>query len=151
MWACRRRHDESSFECGLDVGTSYDRRVVRQSDAPGCRSAAIATSSLIGVTIVFMILGLTLINDPTCTGSCDTLAVTFLYAGLPISAVFGVFFGDLVVAWPLDITFWVLIGFGIARLSGRRDRRVLGSILLTILLALAYGLVLSQFVEIAIT
>lgn len=98
-----------------------------------------------------MILGLTLINESTCTGYCDTLAVTFLYAGLPISAVFGVLFGDLVVAWPLDITFWVLMGFGIARWTGRRDRRLLGSVLVAILLALAYGLVLSRFVEIAIT
>ena len=108
------------------------------------------TVSLAGVAVVFMILGLTLINDRSCSGSCGNLAFTLLYAALPISAIFGVLFGDLVVAWPLDITFWVLIGFGIARLTDRKERRVLGGIVLVILVALGYGLVLSQFVEIAI-
>lgn len=97
-----------------------------------------------------MAIGLTLINDSSCSDSCETLALTLLYAGLPVSAVFGVLFGDLVVAWPLDITFWVVVGFLLARFADNRGRSVLGAVLLAVVLALAYGLVLSSFVEIAI-
>ena len=97
-----------------------------------------------------MVIGLALINDGQCSGTCETLGFTLLYAGLPISAGFGVLFGDLVVAWPLDITLWVVLGFVVARLSDRKDRNVLGPTLLAIVIALAYGLVLSQFVELAI-
>lgn len=120
-------------------------------EPPGCRDAALATALLIGTALVFMVIGLTLVNDSGCDGgACETLAFTLLYAGLPISAAFGVAFGDLVVAWPLDITFWVVLGFMLARFASNRGRSVLGAALVTILIALAYGLVLSQFVEIAI-
>lgn len=125
--------------------------MAKRTEAPGCRSAAISTLTLIGVAIVFMAIGLTLVNDGACSGTCETLGLTLLYAGLPISAAFGVFFGDLVVAWPLDITFWVVIGFFIARSADGRGRSVLGPIVVAVLLALGYGLVLSQFVELAIS
>lgn len=124
--------------------------MAQKSGAPGCRSVAIATLSLISVAVIFMILGLTLVNDTTCSGTCETIGLTFLYAGLPVSALFGVLFGDLVVAWPLDITLWVVIGFGIARFVERRGRSVVGGLLAIVVIALVYGLVLSQFVEIAI-
>ena len=121
-----------------------------QPESPGCRSAAIATALLGGTAVVFMILGLVFVNDTACDGWCETFGLTLLYAGLPVSAAIGVGFGDLVLAWPLDITFWVVLGFLLARYSDNRGRAVLGVALLGILLALAYGLVLSWFVEIAI-
>jgi hypothetical protein len=98
-----------------------------------------------------MVVGLTFVNDRGCSGVCETLGLTILYAGLPISAAFGVLFGDLVIAWPLDITFWVVIGFLIARAADGRSRSVFGPVLMAILLALGYGLVLSQLVELAIS
>lgn len=121
-----------------------------KSESPGCRNAAIATAILVATAVIFMVIGLTLINDGSCSGACETLGFTLLYAGLPISAIFGVLFGDLVVAWPLDITLWVVLGFVLAKFSDRKKRNVLGPTLLAIVLALAYGLVLSQFVELAI-
>lgn len=121
-----------------------------KSDSPGCRNATISVALLVVTAVVFMVLGLTLVNDTNCSGVCETSGFTLLYAGLPISALFGVLFGDLVVAWPLDITLWVVIGFLIARWSDRKKRNVLGPSLMVIVLALAYGLVLSQFVELAI-
>lgn len=89
-------------------------------------------------------------NDTTCRGICETLGFTLLYAGLPVSAVLGVVFGELVVAWPLDMTLWVVIGFLLARFTDNRGRSVLGAVLVAELVALGYGLVLSRFVEIAI-
>lgn len=119
-------------------------------EPPGCRSAAIATGSLVGLALVFMAIGLTLVNDRTCEAGCETLGLTLLYAGLPLSAVFGMVSGDLVIAWPLDITLWVVLGFLLARSADNRNRSVLGAVLISVLIAQGYGLVLSQFVEIAI-
>ena len=118
--------------------------------APGCRNTAIATVLLVGSALVFMAIGLALANQTDCSGGCETLALTLLYGGLPISAIFNVVFGDLVVAWPLDVTFWVIIGFLLARHCERRRRGVLGAVLVTVLLALGYGLVLSTLVDLAI-
>jgi hypothetical protein len=73
-----------------------------------------------------------------------------LYAGGPVSAVFGVFTESVVVAWPLDIMLWVVLGFTIARWSEARGRGPLGIALAVLLIALALGLVLSQLVELAV-
>lgn len=97
-----------------------------------------------------MAVGLTLVNRDVCAGGCEVAALTLLYAGLPISAVFGVIFGDLVVAWPLDITFWVVYGFVIARFADNRGKSLPGTVIITVAVALAYGLVLSRFVELVI-
>lgn len=121
-----------------------------KAEPPGCRNAAVATGLLVGFGLAFMAIGLALVNDVSCSSACETLAITLLYAGLPISAVFGVLFGDLVLAWPLDITFWVVVGFLLARFTDNRNRGVAGGALLVVVAALAYGLVLSTFVEIAL-
>lgn len=111
---------------------------------------ALSTALLVGTAVVFMILGLTLVNDTGCDGACATLAPTLLYAGLPISAIFGVVSGDLVVAWPLDITFWVVIAFVVTRISEKRVRTPGVGSVIAIAVALIYGLVLSMMVEIGI-
>ncbi len=123
--------------------------MARKPEPPGCRGAAIGVAILVGSAVVFMAIGLTLVNDSGCNGACETLGFTLLYAGLPISAVFGVVFGDLVVAWPLDVTFWVVIAFLLARRADNRGHGVLGVVLAALGLAIVYGLVLSQLVEIA--
>ena len=124
--------------------------MVANKEPPGCRKAAAATTFLLGFAVVFMIGGLSLINGDSCEGLCQTLGLTLLYAGGPLSAVLGVAFGGLWLAWPLDVTLWVVIGFASARWAEVRSRGVLGVTLVLIVLALIYGLVLSQFVEIAV-
>ncbi|MEX0863298.1 MAG: hypothetical protein WD269_00310 [Acidimicrobiia bacterium] len=119
-------------------------------ELPGCRDTVIATVLLLGLGLAFMIVGLTLSRRSGCGGACETLGLTLLYAGAPISAAFGIFFDGLVLAWPLDITLWVTAGFLIARWVARRDRGVLGPVVMLVVLALIYGLVLSQLVEIAV-
>ncbi len=104
---------------------------------------------LLGFAVVFMIVGLTLSQRVDCLGICETTALTLLYAGGPLSALLGVVFGSLWVAWPLEITLWVIVGFTTARLAARRSTGVLGLAVLILSIALVYGLVLSQFVEIA--
>jgi hypothetical protein len=110
----------------------------------------LSTGFLLGFGIAFFATGLTLINREVCTGLCETLGLTLLYAGGPISAVIGVFSDHVIVAWPLDVTLWVVLGFGLARLSGRRKIRPLGPSLAVVIFFLIFGLVLSQFVELTV-
>jgi len=124
--------------------------VSEPTESAGCRDAAIATALLLGIAIVFMVTGLALTNQDSCVDICQTAAFTLLYAGGPISALFGVFFGGVTLAWPLEITLWVVLGFVSAQYANRRQRGVLGVALVLIMIALIYGLVLSQFVEIAV-
>lgn len=124
--------------------------MAKKSQEPGCRDVALATGLLLAMAVVFIGAGLTLIRDRPCTGVCETLGLTLLYAGGPISALFGVFFGGIVLAWPLDATVWVGAGFLAARMAaGRRAEGPLGIALVFVLVALGYGLVLSGFVQIA--
>jgi hypothetical protein len=120
------------------------------TEATGCRNAAIATALLLGLAVVNMVIGLNLANSAECVGLCQTIGLTLLYAGGPISGILGVFFGGIWVAWPLEITLWVVVGFTTARYAQRHDRRVLGVSVAVVFMALIYGLVLSQFVEIAV-
>lgn len=124
--------------------------MTQSRDGTGCRDVALATVFLLGFAVVFMVAGLNLSSQDTCTGTCEIIALTLLYAGGPISAVLGVVFGGVWVAWPLEITLWVVIGFATARIAARRSSGVLGVALAILVVALIYGLVLSQFVEIAI-
>lgn len=106
---------------------------------------------LLGFATVFLTVGLAMAGQESCQSGCETLALTMLYAGGPISAALGVLFGLVIVAWPLEITFWVVAGFLVTRWAERRARRPLPTGLFLVLAALAYGLVLSLFVEVAVT
>ncbi|MDP9495320.1 MAG: hypothetical protein M3P87_08775 [Actinomycetota bacterium] len=122
----------------------------KANEPPGCRDVAIATGFLLGFGIVMFAIGLTLINRDSCTGVCEITGLGLLYAGGPTSALFGVFTDSVVVAWPLDVTLWVILGFGVARWAGNRRRNLLGAALIVLILFMIYGLVLSQFVELTV-
>lgn len=104
---------------------------------------------MVGFALAFVGVGLVMVNNPGCTGACETAGITFLYAGFPVSGVFGFFFGDLALAWPLDLTLWVVVGFLLAGWSNRRKISPAGAALSIVVIALLYGLVLSTFVEMA--
>lgn len=121
-----------------------------KQDGIGCRDAALSTGFLLGYGIVFFAIGLTMINREVCTGLCETLGLSLLYAGGPISAVIGVFSDHVIVAWPLDVILWVVLGFWVARFSGNRDMRPLGPALAIVVIFALIGLVLSQLVELTV-
>jgi hypothetical protein len=123
--------------------------VTARNEGIGCRDAALATIFLLGFAIVFFAIGLTSINREVCTGLCETLGLTLLYAGGPVSALIGIFTDSVIVAWPLDIMLWVVLGFGVARFAQNRGIRPWGPLLILLVFFLAYGLVLSQLVELA--
>ena len=120
-------------------------------EAPGCRDAALATLFLLGFAIALFAIGLALVNQDGCEGACETLGLASLYAGGPVSAIFGVLTGSLVIAWPLDVTVWVVLGFAVARFSARRGRGIIPVASLVLVVFLVYGLVLSQLVELAVS
>jgi hypothetical protein len=140
----------NELDVPVRVDDPYDRMMSNEDAGTGCREVALATLFLLAFAVVFMVVGLNLGDQDACTGLCETTALTLLYAGGPISAVLGVIFGGIWVAWPLEITLWVVIGFVAARIAARRSAGVLGVALAILVFALIYGLVLSQFVEIAI-
>jgi hypothetical protein len=120
------------------------------STAPGCRETAITTGLFLVGAVALVAIGLTTIDRATCVGWCETVGLTALYAGGPVSAVLGVIFGGIHVAWPLDVTFWVAAGFLTARWAERRGSSAAAAAVVVLLIALVYGLVLSQFVELDI-
>ncbi len=122
----------------------------RPAEPPTCRDATIVTGFILTFGVVLFAIGLTMINRNGCSGFCETAGLTFLYAGGPISAVLGVFSDTVVAAWPVDVTVWVIVGFGVSRWATSRGKRPLGVALVVVLLALLYGLVLSQFVELTV-
>jgi hypothetical protein len=99
---------------------------------------------------VFFATGLTMINREVCERLCESLGLTLLYAGGPISALIGIFSDSVVVAWPLDVILWVVLGFGVARFASNRRIRPWGPLLALLAFFLIYGLVLSQLVELTV-
>ncbi len=121
-----------------------------KSEGISCRDAALSTIFLLAFGIVFFAAGLTMINGDVCVGLCETLGLTLLYAGGPVSAVIGIFSDSVVVAWPLDVILWVVLGFGVARFASNRRTQPWGPLVALLAIFLIYGLVLSQLVELTV-
>ncbi len=116
----------------------------------GCRQAAIATAVvLIGATVLFW-SGLAMVLNDGCTGLCGATGLSLLYAGAPVSALFGVLGGGLPIAWPLDITLWVVVGFLVAGWATRRKISPFPPAIAVLGIALAYGLVTGRLVELVV-
>ena len=131
-------------------GNQLKATVATKPEGISCRDAALSTVFLLAFGIVFFATGLTMINRDVCTGLCETLGLTLLYAGGPISALFGIFTDSVIVAWPLDVILWVVFGFGVARYASNRRIQPWGPLVALLAFFLAYGLVLSQLVELAV-
>ncbi len=119
--------------------------VIRE-EGVGCRTAALTTLLLVLDAAALFGVGLWLTGSDTCTGSCETVGLTLLYAGGPVSALFGVLTGAVVVAWPVDLIVWAVTGFVIARIAGDRLRRAILFVVAAETTALAYGFALSFLV-----
>ncbi|HEX2405430.1 MAG TPA: hypothetical protein VHM29_12090 [Acidimicrobiia bacterium] len=121
-----------------------------RSEGIGCRDAALSTIFLLAFGIVCFATGLTMINRDVCEGVCETVGLTLLYAGGPVSALIGIFSDSVIVAWPLDVIVWVVLGFAVARLATNRRIPPWGPLVALLVFFLIYGLVLSQLVELTV-
>ncbi len=120
-----------------------------RSEEPGCRDAALATALLLGIGLALMGSGLALINQSVCEGICEFAGLSILYAGGPVSAMIGFLTDSVVIAWPLEVMLWVVLGFWAARWGANRDRSTWAFVVVILAVALVYGVVLSRFVELA--
>ena len=103
---------------------------------------------------MFFSAGLALTLADTCVGGCERLGFTLAFAGAPVSGLLtsvGAMTasdGTLAVAYPLDVTVWLLLGGLLTRVAGPALRaqwwRWLG---VFVAVALLYGLLLSLLVE----
>ena len=118
-------------------------------EEPGCRDAGLATALLLGIGLAFMGSGLAMINQPVCDGTCEFAGLSILYAGGPIGAMIGFLTDSIVIAWPLEVMLWVVLGFWAARRAANRDTSTWGHVISILVISLVYGVVLSRFVELA--
>lgn len=110
---------------------------------------ALTALGMLGVAAVLFALGLWLTGSESCRGVCETAGLTLLYAGGPVSAVFGVIGGAVLVAWPVDAMAWVLLAALTVRVAERRGVPVGRVALVVGVAALVYGFGLSFLVEVA--
>ena len=114
----------------------------------GCRPLATILGAILGIAGGAALIGLSLIGDTGCVGTCERVGFVLYGAGLPISAAFSAAAGgDLVVAYLTDIIVWVAAAVGMARLVERRVLLPSRAVALVMTGATVYGLVISGLIE----
>lgn len=99
----------------------------------GCRDTALVGVALVSFASATVATGLFLVVDGSVGG------LVLYGAGAPISGLFAAVAGGLPLAWPLDITLWVIAAVAITRKADRRGR--LRPTIAVVALALLWGLV----------
>ena len=107
----------------------------------GCRPGALAGFALLAGALIVGGVGLWLVTQ-------HGFGLALFYAAAPVSALLGVLGGGLPVAWPLDLATWVVAGVLAGSWSYRSGRPVWMTTTVIGIAALAYGFVMSTFVEI---
>ena len=114
----------------------------------GCRPLATILGSVLGFAAGAALLGLALIGDSGCLGTCERVGFALYGAGLPVSAAFSAAAGGaLVVAYLTDVIVWATASVGMAKLVERRMLSVTRAVVLVIAAAAVYGLLVSGLIE----
>ena len=125
----------------------------RTDDGPGigCAPVTWASLALVAIGAVLWVAGILVEGPDRCSGLCEWVAFTLIFAGTPVSALITVLGGsDLVLAWPLDVLAWIMIGIVHTRRSGEAppfSPRWNSTTAGIVVLALAYGGVLALLIE----
>lgn len=130
---------------GRRLGSLTESLAELPNDQP--RSMLPAAAWLLLFAIGASATGFGLATAERCTNLCARAAVLLYAAGTPVSGLFSALAGGLPLAWPLDITLWVVIGIATSRLARWRRIPVWRMILAVIAVALIYGWGLSGLVE----
>lgn len=113
----------------------------------GCRNLTRLAAAFLLFSAVGLALGITLVSNLSCTGLCETAGLALYGAGGPVSGLFAALAGGLVLAWPVDITLWIVLAFGAIKLAGARRiplRRVAFSVLAG---AVLWGVLVASLLE----
>lgn len=117
----------------------------------GCSALTWASLALVIAGAVLWTVGILLEGPERCSGLCEWSAFTLIFAGAPVSALITVAGGsDLVLAWPLDVLAWIMIGIVHTRRSGETapfSPRWNRTTVAIVGVALVYGAMLALFVE----
>jgi len=105
----------------------------------GCRPAAAVFAVLLAFAAAAFGGGLALALS--CTGLCGRAGVALYAAGGPVSGLFAAVAGELPVAWPLDLTVWIVVAAAVARRTAPWR-----GVAATVGAALAYGAVVAALV-----
>lgn len=87
----------------------------------GCRDLTRLAAVFLLFSAVGLAAGIALISNQSCVGLCESAGLALYGAGGPVSGLFAALAGGLVLAWPVDITLWIVLAFGAIKLSGARD------------------------------
>ncbi len=101
-----------------------------------------AMGALLGICLVVAGIGLWLLVGEIA----PRIGLIAFYTGAPVSAVFGVIGGGLVLAWPLDLTLIIVAGFALGRLTVAHDRPWWQGTLFALAIFLAMALVANLLV-----
>lgn len=122
-----------------------------QQEGIGCRVVGTTAIALAGIGAILWAAGFILGRPDSCTGVCEWLSFTLIFAGTPVSAVFTVIpGGDLVIAWPVDAMLWLVAAMFHARLGQEVEPWTPRWNRLTIIFittALAFGAILALGVD----
>lgn len=108
----------------------------------GCRPVVVLFAVIFAFAAAALGGGLAL--TLSCTGACARFGLVLYAAGGPVSGLFAVLAGELPIAWPLDLTVWIVVAIALARRFPGRTARTLG---IVVGAALVYGAVLSALIE----
>ncbi len=86
----------------------------------GCRDLTRLAAVFLLFSAVGLSAGITLISNQSCEGLCEAAGLALYGAGGPVSGLFAALAGGLVLAWPVDITLWIVLAFGAIKLSTAR-------------------------------
>lgn len=113
----------------------------------GCKSLVAVAGALVAFAVVMVTVGLViLLGDPSPT--LEAIGFTAYAAGAPVSGAFAALAGGLPLTLYLDVLVWILIGAGIVRLADR-GRSLARLVVMTVAVAIVYGVVISALVELA--
>lgn len=129
------------------MAVSDTNRPKNEEEGFGCKPAAQAFGLIAVFAVLAAVVGVSLALGDACSGPCETLGFALYAAGLPVSGAFAAVAGELPIAWPLDVTVWLIVSAAASRVAERLQLSIVAVAVRVVLLALAYGFVASLFIE----
>lgn len=113
----------------------------------GCRDLTRLAAVFLLFSAVGLAAGIRLISNQACERLCETAGLALYGAGGPVSGLFAALAGGLVLAWPVDITLWIVLAFGAIKLSNARAIPIRRVAIWVLSGALLWGVLVASLLE----